>query len=350
METLEQTMLVCEYKLFSEKGYFTIRRRDSFWGGNFYDQTIEQFLMRMLKISGGVTHGRGITDSTLPKWFHALPRCVPICDALEQFTGVRTGTSEQHYDMRLSNQSRYNKDRGIFVRWFQVHPQFVGYDTDRLVSLSTGIVADTSVNCDNAVELGLKAASEMARKKFTEIKLRRNDMIETIGAQNKTIKVRGRNMRVNPTIVFNRITCTNSVSNGDNLPYTSLLYTTGPGYNHSGINGSRPNLTTVDTSSNDYVYQTAIPRSSATHVGEDVVSYAQGPMAHLVAGVYEQNYIAHVMAYAARIGPYSDLKTSNSAKVNNLKASLSTGNSLQNVHSLYILTFSFTFMSFTFFN
>ncbi|KAG1677893.1 Multidrug resistance-associated protein 4 [Nymphon striatum] len=164
METLDQTMPVCGYKLFSEKEYFTIRRRDSFWGGSFSDQTIEQFMMRMLKISGGVTRGWGITDSTLPKWFHALPRCVPICDALEQFTGVRTGTSEQLNDMRISNQSRYNKDRGIFVAWFQVHPQFVGYDTDRLVSLSTGIVADTSVNCDNAVELGLKAASEMAGK------------------------------------------------------------------------------------------------------------------------------------------------------------------------------------------
>ncbi|KAG1664101.1 hypothetical protein GQR58_019970 [Nymphon striatum] len=89
----------------------------------------------------------------------------------------------QHNDMRLSNQSRYNKDRGIFVGWFQVHPQFVGYDTDCLVSLSTGIVADTSVDCDNAVEL------------------------ETISAQNKTIKVRGRNMEVNLTIVFNSITC-----------------------------------------------------------------------------------------------------------------------------------------------
>ncbi|KAG1676667.1 Zinc/cadmium resistance protein [Nymphon striatum] len=81
---------------------------------------------------------------------------------MPQFAGVRTGTSEQHNDMRLSNQSRYNKDCGIFVGWFQVHPQFVGYDTDCLVSLSTGIVADTSVDCDNAVELGLKAASEMA--------------------------------------------------------------------------------------------------------------------------------------------------------------------------------------------
>ncbi|KAG1715034.1 hypothetical protein GQR58_000608 [Nymphon striatum] len=91
-----------------------------------------------------------------PKW--------PICDALEQFTGVHTGTSEQHKDMRQSNQSRDNKDRGIFFGWLQVHPTFVGYEKDRLVSLSTGIVADTSVNCDNAVELGLNAASEMAGK------------------------------------------------------------------------------------------------------------------------------------------------------------------------------------------
>ena len=46
---------------------FTIRREDEFWSGNFTDQTIEQFLMRMLKVSGGLAHGRGITDSTQTK-------------------------------------------------------------------------------------------------------------------------------------------------------------------------------------------------------------------------------------------------------------------------------------------
>lgn len=66
--------------------------------------------------------------------------------------------------------------------------------------------------------------------------------------------------------------------------------------------------------SNNYVYQAAIPRSSSTHVGEDVVSYAIGPMAHLLSGVYEQNYIAHVMAYAAHIGPY---RTSKATKTSN---------------------------------
>ena len=69
--------------------------------------------MRTLKTAGGMTHGRGITDSTLTKWVHALPRCASICDALEQFTGVHTGTSELHKDLRQSTQARDIKDGGI---------------------------------------------------------------------------------------------------------------------------------------------------------------------------------------------------------------------------------------------
>lgn len=39
-----------------------------------------------------------------------------------------------------------------------------------------------------------------------------------------------------------------------------------------------------------------------THGGEDVAIFSKGPMAHLLHGVQEQNYIPHVMAYAACIG------------------------------------------------
>jgi len=84
MNSIAKVMPPEEYTLFSAKGYFTIRRATEFWSGNFSDQTIEQFLMRMLKTSGGMTHGRGITDSTLTKWVHALPHCLPLCDALEK--------------------------------------------------------------------------------------------------------------------------------------------------------------------------------------------------------------------------------------------------------------------------
>ena len=75
----------------------------------------------MLKIFGGMTHAWGIMDSTLPKWVHALPHCVPICDALEEFTGAHTSTYEQHKDLCPSAQSKDNRDHTIFVQWIQSH-------------------------------------------------------------------------------------------------------------------------------------------------------------------------------------------------------------------------------------
>lgn len=54
----------------------------------------------------------------------------------------------------------------------------------------------------------------------------------------------------------------------------------------------------------EYMQQAAVPLDAETHGGEDVAIYAKGPMAHLFHGVKEQNYIAHVMAYAACLEPY----------------------------------------------
>lgn len=52
--------------------------------------------------------------------------------------------------------------------------------------------------------------------------------------------------------------------------------------------------------------QAAVPLDAETHGGEDVAIYAKGPMAHLFHGVKEQNYVAHVMAYAACLEPYTN--------------------------------------------
>ena len=48
-----------------------------------------------------------------------------------------------------------------------------------------------------------------------------------------------------------------------------------------------------------------MPLETETHSGEDVVVLAQGPMAHLFHGIQEQHYIAHAMAYAACLEPYT---------------------------------------------
>ncbi|MBN3315750.1 PPBT protein, partial [Atractosteus spatula] len=86
----------------------------------------------------------------------------------------------------------------------------------------------------------------------------------------------------------------------DSLPFTTLMYGNGPG--HKIVNNKRPDIRGVDTTSNTYVQQSAVPMDTETHGGEDVAVFARGPMAHLFHGVQEQNYIPHALAYAACLG------------------------------------------------
>ncbi|GAB6019853.1 hypothetical protein CHUAL_001392 [Chamberlinius hualienensis] len=95
----------------------------------------------------------------------------------------------------------------------------------------------------------------------------------------------------------------NKLSDIDQMPYTTLLYANGPGYDRS-YNGQRPNISDIDTAEKDYVQQAAVPRRWETHGGEDVPAYAMGPMAHLFQGVVEQTYIPHAISYAACMAHY----------------------------------------------
>ncbi|NXB14786.1 PPBI phosphatase, partial [Rhagologus leucostigma] len=90
----------------------------------------------------------------------------------------------------------------------------------------------------------------------------------------------------------------------DGKNYTSILYGNGPGYPGS----DRPNVDPDTAMKFEYQAQAAVPLNSETHGGEDVAILAKGPMAHLFYGVQEQHYIAHAMAYAACIEPYTDCR------------------------------------------
>ncbi len=51
-----------------------------------------------------------------------------------------------------------------------------------------------------------------------------------------------------------------------------------------------------------FINDAGIWLESETHGGEDVSVHATGPMSHLIRGVHEQTFIAHLMMYAACIG------------------------------------------------
>ncbi|XP_066997238.1 alkaline phosphatase, tissue-nonspecific isozyme [Anabrus simplex] len=96
----------------------------------------------------------------------------------------------------------------------------------------------------------------------------------------------------------------------DKIPYTSLNYATGDMYAFKyTINEKnkvvRQNPLQEDYTSFEYHQQAAILTDEALHGGGDVAVYAIGPMAHLFQSTHEQTYVAHVVGYAAKIGPYS---------------------------------------------
>ena len=53
--------------LFSN-GYHTVQRGDRYWAGLWTDLTIEQVMMRTIKSCGGLTRGRGVSESVRMLW------------------------------------------------------------------------------------------------------------------------------------------------------------------------------------------------------------------------------------------------------------------------------------------
>lgn len=63
--------------------------------------TVEQTLMRVMKTSGGLTHGRGVNhEGVLARWILGMPVAFEVMDAFETFCGVRAESTEQHTDWR----------------------------------------------------------------------------------------------------------------------------------------------------------------------------------------------------------------------------------------------------------
>nr|CAH7720610.1 unnamed protein product [Callosobruchus chinensis] len=109
----------------------------------------------------------------------------------------------------------------------------------------------------------------------------------------------------------------------DKEPFTSLVYGTG-GPNNYQFTVQDKTVQRLDPSKNDttdfeYSQQAVVLTDEVTHSGTDVLVYAKGPMAHLFSSVHEQSYVAYVIGYAAKIGPYREpLKNGTSAKIANM--------------------------------
>ncbi|KAK6619254.1 hypothetical protein RUM44_003636 [Polyplax serrata] len=96
------------------------------------------------------------------------------------------------------------------------------------------------------------------------------------------------------------------VSDIDGFPYSTLIYGNGPGFSEPRTVPNNATSVGKQADEKNAVHGAAVPRQWATHGGEDVPVYAQGPLASSVfTGVIDQSYIPHAIAFAACLGHHS---------------------------------------------
>ena len=72
--------------------------------------------MKNMKSIGGITHGRGFTESVLKKWVLGLPVAHHLCESVEQFSSVQACCSYQLIKLRESKIRKDEEDAQTFVK------------------------------------------------------------------------------------------------------------------------------------------------------------------------------------------------------------------------------------------
>ena len=128
------------YQCFIKQGFHTVRRSSRYWAGLWTDLTIEQVIMLSIKSRGGLTRGRGVTETVRLQWIYSMHKCAGIHDAMTTITNLKHKTSEQHIELGISRSKRDFEDLSNIQEWFNLHEPF-NLNEPRLRSLSSGLTA-----------------------------------------------------------------------------------------------------------------------------------------------------------------------------------------------------------------
>ena len=101
-----------------------MRRSNRQWACVSSDLTIEQSLMRDTKTTGGLTRGRGMTESQRAKWVLSMPACAQVNNAMQEATGTRRLTSDQHVEMGSSRSTRDTNDMMVITSYLKERTPF----------------------------------------------------------------------------------------------------------------------------------------------------------------------------------------------------------------------------------
>ena len=172
--------------------------------------------MRSVKYVGGLTRGHGMSETQRAQWLLSMPACADINNAMQEITGHRYETSDQHKESQNASLTRDEKDRHIITDFLRERKPF----TDEMVlrNIETGAAADTNVNVDNAKHIGENILRAMEDKTIVSYGFKRCWQTITLGAKN-SVRINGDEVQVDPQLLFQRLIFVSdqSVENTENL-------------------------------------------------------------------------------------------------------------------------------------
>ena len=194
------------YQQLAVKRLFTVRRSGRYWAGLWTDLSIEQVLMKSLKNRGGLTRGRGMTDSVRTLWIYSMHRCAAVHNAMTSITGLSHRTSEQHVEIGSSRCHRDEQDLHHVFKWFCQHNPFDTNET-QLKSLSTGLTAAAGdgINCDDAEAIGNSIQIKLDGVSVANASVKRSHKVKSLLCLKKGVTIDQQTVHVDPLVLFTRL-------------------------------------------------------------------------------------------------------------------------------------------------
>ena len=194
------------YFCFMEQSYHTVRRNDRFWARLRTDLVIEQVMMRSIKSRGGLTHGRGFTDSVRLMWVHSAHVCGEVHNAMTILTGLQHQTSEQHIELGRSRIKRDDSDLMKVQNWFKKHDPF-NQSEPNLKSLSSGVIASTEggTSCDKIENVREEIQKSLDGKALQDASVKRKDMVKTLENLKSGVIIEKETIHIDPMALFARL-------------------------------------------------------------------------------------------------------------------------------------------------
>ncbi|WAR13570.1 hypothetical protein MAR_027750 [Mya arenaria] len=163
---------------------------------------IEQALMRSVKSAGGLTRDREMLEIQRVQWLLSMPACSDVNTAIQEYTGQRYETSDQHKDTQSSRVAQDIKDTDTFLTFLKLRSPLS--EESKLRNIETGTVGEENVNVDTAKRIGEAILKEMEGKTVASHSFKRSSKAVTLGTKN-AVKIGDEEIYVDPQLLFQRL-------------------------------------------------------------------------------------------------------------------------------------------------